>query len=49
MKNQRCICKRPLLFPRLKEVSVKDCDAIIRLTFEEEKEKERRGRMARRQ
>ena len=34
MQNLKCICKRPLLFPRLKQVEVKDCPELETLSFE---------------
>ena len=34
MQNLKCICKRPLLFPRLEEVSVRDCPEMETLSFE---------------
>ena len=34
MQNLNCICKRPLLFPRLKQVWVKDCPELEKLSFE---------------
>ena len=34
MQNLKCICKRPLLFPRLTHVCVKDCPELETLSFE---------------
>ena len=37
MQNLKCICKHPLLFPRLKEVWVKDCPELEKLPFDPNK------------
>ena len=34
MQNLKCICKRPLLFPRLERVQVLDCPELETLSFE---------------